>query len=84
MTKVRLLVSRAGLEFVQEAGEEIEVSAKEAKALIETNQAEPVRGGTRETTAKKSSRAKTSKAAPKKAAGKKPGIIARATKAITG
>lgn len=43
--RVRLLTSRAGYNFSQEPGDEIDVDAKEAKRLIESGQAEPVRSG---------------------------------------
>lgn len=41
--KIRLLVSRAGLDFSQNAGDEIEVTAAEGARMIEAGQAEPVR-----------------------------------------
>lgn len=41
--KVRLLVSRAGVGFVQSPGDEIDVDAAEAVRMIERGQAEPVR-----------------------------------------
>lgn len=40
--KVKLLVSRAGLSFTQNAGEVIEVGEDEGKALINASQAVPV------------------------------------------
>lgn len=44
MPKVKLLVSRAGTNFVNEVGEVIEVAADEAKRMIAAGQAEPPRG----------------------------------------
>lgn len=41
--KVKLLVSRASAEGAQNRGDEIEVTADEAKRMIEAGQAEPVR-----------------------------------------
>ena len=41
--KVKLLVSRAGVDFVQSAGEVVDVSADEAKRMIEAGQAGPVK-----------------------------------------
>lgn len=41
--KVKLLVSRAGAEFVQNRGDEIDVGNEEAARMIEAGQAEPVR-----------------------------------------
>lgn len=40
--KVKLLTSRAGIDFAQDAGDVIEVSNDEAKRLLESGQAEPV------------------------------------------
>lgn len=42
MPKVKLLQGRAGVGFSQAPGEEIEVSAKEAEAMIAAEQAIPV------------------------------------------
>lgn len=39
--KVKLLISRAGVNFAQNAGEVIDVSETEGLALIQANQAEP-------------------------------------------
>ena len=50
MAKVKLLVSRAGTGFEQEAGQVIDVSNDEATRMIATGQAEPVEGA-RETAA---------------------------------
>lgn len=47
--RVRLLVSRAGILFAQNAGEVIEVSDGEAKRMIDSQQAEPVGAGGVET-----------------------------------
>ena len=41
--KVTLLVSRSGADGSQGPGEVIEVSTKEGQALIESDQAEPVK-----------------------------------------
>lgn len=43
MVKVKLLVSRSGPDGSFAPGDEIEVSANEAKRMIERGQAEPVR-----------------------------------------
>ena len=51
--KVKLLTSRAGLNFSQVAGQEIEVSTKEGKALIEGGQAVPVKASANKETAEK-------------------------------
>lgn len=40
LVKVRLLVSRAGIDFSQNRGDEIEVSASEAESIIAAGQAE--------------------------------------------
>lgn len=42
--KIKLLVSRAGVDFAQSAGDEVEVSDAEARRMIEAGQAAPVRG----------------------------------------
>lgn len=42
--KIKLLVSRAGSDFSQSVGDEIDVADDEAIRLIEAGQAEPVRG----------------------------------------
>ncbi len=59
--KVKLLTSRAGLDFSQNRDEEIEVSAAEGKRLIEAGQAIPVRAAKVQTTSKRSKSEKTSK-----------------------
>lgn len=41
--KVRLLVSRAGVGFSQNAGDEIDVDTAEAARMIEAGQAVPIR-----------------------------------------
>lgn len=41
--KIKLLISRAGIDFTQNAGDEIEVGDAEAKRMIESGQAEPLR-----------------------------------------
>lgn len=41
--KIKLIVSRAGVGFVQNRGDEIEVADAEAIRMIEAGQAEPVR-----------------------------------------
>lgn len=43
MVKVRLLVSRSGVDGAFAPGAEIEVTANEAQRMIEQGQAEPVR-----------------------------------------
>ena len=40
--KIRLLQSRAGIDFSQSKGDEIEVDAAEAKRMIEAGQAEAI------------------------------------------
>lgn len=40
--KIKLLCSRAGADFAQNAGDEIEVSAEEGARMIEAGQALPV------------------------------------------
>lgn len=40
--KIKLLVSRAGMDFSQNAGDEIEVDAAEAKRMIDAGQAEAI------------------------------------------
>lgn len=40
--KVKLLVSRAGVDFAQGVGDVIDVENDEAKRLLESGQAEPV------------------------------------------
>lgn len=40
--KVKLLVSRAGVGFVQNAGDEIDVDDEQAQRMIEAQQAVPV------------------------------------------
>lgn len=61
MTKVRLLISRAGRDFVDNAGDEIYVSPEEAKRLIESNQAEPISAVKSETATSKRKSAKAIK-----------------------
>lgn len=51
--KVKLLISRAGRDFVQKAGDEIDVSDAEGARLIEAGKAVPVREARKETAAKK-------------------------------
>lgn len=46
--KVKLLVPRAGLDFSQNAGAEIEVSAAEGKRMVEAGQAVVVRSASPE------------------------------------
>ena len=41
--KVKLLVSRAGVNFSQSVGDEITVSDAEAMRMVKANQAEPVK-----------------------------------------
>lgn len=40
--KVKLLVSRGGIDFSQQAGETVDVDPETAKRMIEDGQAEPV------------------------------------------
>lgn len=54
--RIRLLVSRAGVDFAHSAGDEIDVPDAEARRMIEAQQAAPVRSVRKE------------KAVPKKAA----------------
>lgn len=58
--KVKLLVSRAGVGFVQNRGDEIEVSDDEGARMIEASQAIEIIGLKKETA---SSKTKTEKAA---------------------
>lgn len=51
--KIKLLVSRAGANFSQSAGDEIDVDDKEAIRLIDAGQAEPVREQVKEKAVKK-------------------------------
>lgn len=39
--KVKLLISRGGADFTQNAGDEVDVSAEEGKRMIEAGQAVP-------------------------------------------
>ena len=57
--KVKLLIARASADGAQNRGDEVEVSADEAKRMIEAGQAEPVRSAKPE---KAVSRAKPEKA----------------------
>lgn len=41
--KVRLKIGRAGIGFSQNAGDAVDVTADEAKRLIDSGQAEPVK-----------------------------------------
>ena len=50
--KIKLIVSRAGADFVQNAGDEIEVGDAEAIRMIEAGQAEAVRSVKEETATK--------------------------------
>ena len=50
--KVQLLVSRAGPDFVQNAGDVIEVDADEGKRMVDAGQCTIVRASAREKTAK--------------------------------
>lgn len=51
--KVKLLIARAGVDFTQNVGDEIEVSAEEGKRLIEAGQAAPVRSSAPEKAVRK-------------------------------
>lgn len=55
--RVKLLVSRGGINFTQSAGEEIEVSPTEGKAMIEAGQAEEVSSKAQTATRSKSEKA---------------------------
>lgn len=59
--KIRLLTARAGVNFSQNRGEEIEVSKAEAIRMIEAGQAEPVRAAPVERTVAATRREKASK-----------------------
>ena len=41
--KIRMLTGQAGLDFTRDIGKEYDVEAEEAKRLIESGQAEPVK-----------------------------------------
>lgn len=49
--KVKLLISRAGSDFAQNAGDIVEVGEAEARRMVEAGQAEPV--SVKETATKK-------------------------------
>lgn len=51
--KVKLLISRAGVGFVQNRGDVVEVPDDEGARMIASGQAEPVRTAKRETAARK-------------------------------
>lgn len=51
--KVKLLTSRAGIDFSQNFGEVVEVSDPEGKRMIEAGQAEPAVTSKKETATKK-------------------------------
>ena len=53
MPKVKLLVSRAGPDGVENAGDEIDVGTDEAKRMVEAEQAELVRSAAKETATRK-------------------------------
>jgi hypothetical protein len=64
--RIKLLVSRAGVDFAQNPGEEIEVGEAEAARMIATGQAvetdaapPPKRRAKRETAAKRAAKAET-------------------------
>lgn len=61
MVKVKLLVSRAGLTFSQNAGDVVEVDADEAQRMVAAGQAELMREGPKPEKA-------TRRSAPEKAA----------------
>lgn len=52
--KIKLLVSRSGVDGAQSLGDEIEVGAGEAKRMIVAGQAIPVRGASSEKAVKRS------------------------------
>lgn len=51
--KVKLLISRGGAGFTQNAGDEVEVSEDEAKRMIEAGQAVPIAESKTETAVSK-------------------------------
>lgn len=51
--KVKLLVSRGGIDFTQNVGDEVEVTDGEGQRMIEAGQAIPVAVQKKETAAKK-------------------------------
>lgn len=55
--KVKLLVSRGGIDFTQNVGDEIEVSDGEGQRMVEAGQAIPVRTGAVENTMLKKQKA---------------------------
>ena len=55
--KIKLLVSRAGVDFVQNVGDEIEVSDKEGRSMIDAGQAEFVSKQERATSKKPTQKA---------------------------
>lgn len=59
--KVKLLVSRASVEFAQNAGDVIEVDDALGKRMIDANQAVPVREEKREQATKRGKREKAVK-----------------------
>jgi hypothetical protein len=61
MVKVKLFVSRAGAGGVQLAGEVIDVSADEAKRLVEAQQGELIRSNKPERAVKRSKAEKAAK-----------------------
>lgn len=58
---VKLLISRAGANFSNSAGEIVTVDAAEAMRMIEAGQAEPVADVKKETAVKKSTAQKAAK-----------------------
>lgn len=59
--KVKLLVSRSSVDFVQNAGDVIEVSDKEGERMIAAHQALPVREEKREKAVRSTKREKAVK-----------------------
>ena len=59
--KVELTISRAGFDFVQNAGDQVEVSNEEAKRMIDNGSAIPVRAAKVEKATKSTKREKASK-----------------------
>ena len=55
--KVKLTISRAGVGFVQKAGQEVDLPKDEAERLIEAGKAIPVRSQAKETATKKTPKA---------------------------
>jgi hypothetical protein len=59
--KIKLLTSRAGVDFSQSIGDEIDVSEAEGIRMIQSNQAVAVRSAKKESSSKKSAPEKATK-----------------------